>query len=168
MKLIAIVFGVLLSTTAFAGDWMIGQWSHHFDVCDLKACPNLHEDPDSYYEEQDGKCDEGCYRVVGEYREAHPLIGYSNGKYAVIAMINSFDNPSVVVLRNFSYDLNPYIRPAASIGIGTGYDHMSGSVGPLTALGYFTLDLHPKHDRFGLVISYAPGIMVSVGPRFRW
>lgn len=151
-----------------AGDLLLGQLSHHFDRCNTWDCPYLTE-VEVDYADRDGCRENGCTIVYGDYREKHPLIGYTNGKYTGFIMKNSYDKVSAVVLRNYSMDLGPYLRPAVSIGIATGYDsiYSNANVGPFNPAGLFSLDIHPKSDDYGLIISWLPEQWISAGIRIK-
>lgn len=160
---------LLLASNSFAGDILLGQLSHHYDDCDTWDCPYITKHEPEY----DGYnfCETNCKTTYsGEFRERHPLIGYSTGKYTGFIMTNSFNRTSVVLLRDFSTELGPYIRPSASIGIATGYDEFYPEIalGPIIPVALVSFDIHPKSDKFGLVISILPTKVISAGLRFKF
>lgn len=160
---------LLLASNSFAGDILLGQLSHHLSECDIADCPYVTKHEPEY----DGYnfCQENCETTyTGEFRERHPLIGYSTGKYTAFIMTNSFNKTSVVALRNFSTNLGPYLRPTFSAGIATGYEdsYSDIAIGPIIPVGLLSLDIHPKNDKFGLVVSWVPTKVISAGLRFKF
>jgi len=131
-------------------------------ICDYACADNLIVGQYSYHFKK--------YMYAGgpEFRDKHALIGYSTENYTFIAMKNSFDKNSLVALRTFHKDFNSNFRGYASIGVATGYSkYIDESVGDLSPVGYFNLDIHPRSNRFGLVVTYAPDVFVGVGVRLK-
>lgn len=160
---------LLLSVPSFAGDLLLGQYSYHFEDCVDRTCPNQYLAEKNYRTKEKGSiCEFGCNRYEGKFRDTHPLIGYTNRKYTAFIMKNSYDNMSVVVMRNFTYEWTKNLRPSASIGLATGYDEHLPSWGKLTPMGVFSLDIHPDSDKFGLIISTVPTKWISAGIRIKF
>lgn len=141
MKIIILVGLLMLCAVASADDLLLGQQTYHFKT----------------------PCD-GC-----EFRDSHPLIGYATEKYAVIAMINSYDHESILALRTFKKDFTPNLRGITSVGVGTGYyrEMPDISVGKVTVMAYLGVDIHPASDKFGLLITYVPGEFIGAGLRIK-
>lgn len=160
---------MLFSLPSVAGDLLLGQYSYHFDKCVDKECPNQHLVERNYHTTGEGSiCEFGCERYEGRYRDTHPLIGYTNRTYTAFIMKNSFDKTSIVVMRNFTYDWTKNLRPAASIGLATGYDEYLPSWGKITPMGVFSIDIHPASDKYGLIISTVPTEWISAGLRIKF
>jgi hypothetical protein len=141
----ALLFCILFSDVAYCDDILIGQKTYHFN-----------EEPISVYNKG--------------LNNDHYLIGYKRGDYTIIAMENSYYEFSLVGLYTKSTEFNDYIRPFAAIGLATGYEDFvpKQSIGPVTAVGYLGLDLHPKNDRIGIVISWVPQTMIGAGLRIKF
>lgn len=164
MRILLALLLISLSISSFAGDILLGQVSNHFGYCQ-SDCIGY-----EYRTKVSEEFPNGQVWQYGQFRETHPLIGYSVRKYTVLLMKNSFDRVSVSVLRNFSYELTSNLRPYASVGIATGYDraYEDSSVGMFTPVAMLSLDIHPSNDKFGLVINWLPTVLVSAGFRFKY
>lgn len=116
---------------------------------------------------------EACGTQVGQeicqpYNDSQELIGLRKGKYSVLYLHqNSLRERSLIAVRTWEYDLTPNIRPWTAAGFGTGYDKVDKIGGVLTPVGYLGLDLHPKSDRFGLLVTWVPESFVGLGLRIR-
>jgi hypothetical protein len=141
MKYLILTLLMAFSTISAADDLLVGQFTKH-------ARP---------------------YQSAGgpEFKKFQPLIGLKTENYAFIAMENSFEKPSVLILRIWDVDLTSNIRPFVAGGIGTGYDDVHGArFKGISALGYLGVDLHPDSDKFGIMITYAPDTFIGLGLRF--
>lgn len=138
------------SIVANADDLLLGQYTRHDDRFYPKEC------------NQDGKyvCD---FRIKDE----HPLIGINANGYTVFVMENSYERPSLSVLRTFDYDLTSNVRAYFSAGIVTGYDNkLDITWHGITPAFYPGLDIHPSHDKWGIMITIVPDYFVGIGMRF--
>lgn len=91
---ILIAFLLMVSANAFADRIYIGGWSHH-----LNDYPGFDE---------------------GEYNETHNLIGYERKGYMVGHYKNSFNQSTVVAVKNFESQHND-IAVFISVGATRGY-----------------------------------------------
>jgi hypothetical protein len=116
---------------------------------------------------------EDCGTQVGQevcqpYNDSQELIGLRKGKYSLLYIHqNSLREKSLLFVRTWEYDLTPNVRPWSAAGLGTGYDKVKKVGGTLTPVGYLGLDLHPKSDRFGLLVTWVPESFVGLGLRVR-
>lgn len=139
-----IMIMLLISANTHALDLLLGHYTYHF-----------------HDQEKRGR---------EAFKSEHPLIGVSTDKYTFIAMENSYNKFSIAVLRTFKYDLNRYMRAGMSGGIATNYQDSpidfkyEGAI----PVAYASLDIHPKNDKFGLTITYAPDEFVGAGLRFKF
>lgn len=127
-------------------DLLVGQRTHHFHPC--------------WNWEQEGAA---CEPV----NESQELIGVSTDKWALVYMHqNSLRERSFILTRKWDRDWGRYVRPYVAIGVATGYEKLElpDALG-LTPVGYLGLDLHPKNDRFGLVVTWVPDSFVGLGLR---
>lgn len=99
-------------------------------------------------------CYEEC--INGEYREDNHVTGVTTGKYAAFVMQNSHDKFSVFAGKQWTRSLNKNIRTFATIGGVTGYADVSKNVFGIAPAGYVGVDLHPSHDRWGVVFTAIP------------
>jgi len=142
MKILIVFILLLFSSCMKADELLLGQETYHFQKYMCAGCK--------------------------PYREDNPLIGYSTENYAFIAMKNSYDNDSIVIVRKFSWNYTGRIRPFIAAGFGTGYAQYAPatSIGNVTALGYMGFDWHPDRDKWGYVITVVPRKFVGIGLRF--
>jgi len=112
-------------------------------------------------------CAEGK-EVCQPVNESQELIGLRKGKYSLLYLHqNSLREKSLIAVRTWEYDLTPNIRPWAAAGLATGYDKLTKIGGVLTPVGYLGLDLHPKSDRFGFLVTWVPESFAGIGLRIR-
>lgn len=139
-----VIFGFSLPSLA-DGNLLVGLWSNHQGPCDRSSCP---------YE--------------NKYNETHNLIGYIDDSISYGYMKNSWNNDSVFVAKVWDKDINTYIRSHLVVGVATGYkDYIPLSLGPLAFVGYMGIDIHPKHDKFGIMLSVIPGEVLAIGFRIK-
>jgi hypothetical protein len=55
------------------------------------------------------------------------------------------------------------------VGFASGYEKLTEvpEYKGIVPVGYFGLDLHPSHDRFGLLVTWMPGSFVGMGLRVK-
>ena len=137
MKTLILLITLLTAGMANAGDLLLGQWSHHL------------------VERTDGE----------EFNETHPLIGYSEGNWAVAYMKNSYNEDTVLAMYASKYEVNSHIKVYAAIGAATGYYKYQPdySIGKVTFAPYFGIEFHPKNQKFGIVVTTIPGSVISAG-----
>lgn len=143
MKYLFVIL-LAITTNAMAFDLLLGQYTHHFhDQVKKGRAP---------------------------FKNEHPLIGISTEKLTIIAMENSYNKFSAVVLRTDKHDFTPHLRGAISIGIATGYQESPTAIklDGVIPVGYLSLDIHPKADKYGLTITLAPDEFLGAGLRFKF
>lgn len=156
-------FGVLLlvgwlictivTAPVSAADLLLGQRTYHF-------APTANWD----------ECKDGSVACREPFNDSQELIGLANDKWAVLYMHqNSVRERSFVVARTFKTDWGRYVRPYAAVGAATGYASLydQWSVGDVTPMGYFGVDLHPSHDKYGVLITWQPTCFIGAGLRIR-
>ena len=147
-----LVFVALLfafASSVKADDILLGQYTKH---------------DSSYYPKN-------CYRE-GKYvcnfriKDEHALLGVNSNGYTVFFMENSYERPSLNILKTYSFNLASNIRPYVSVGIMTGYDNkLDYTYFGITPAVYTGVDIHPKSDSFGITITYVPNYFIGVGFR---
>lgn len=142
MKLLLVIMFVVFCAPVRAGDLLLGQYTYHFD----------RDRPDG-----------------GEFREVHPLIGYSTNRWTVVYMKNSYDEDSVVAVANWKYKGDDYFRPFVAVGGATGYHkYKKGTtVGKVTFLGYVGVELGHIDSRVNLLVTMTPGSYVGAGLKIK-
>lgn len=140
MKFLLVLL-LAISTNAHAFELLLGEYTYHFHDQVKKGRP--------------------------AFKSEHPLIGIGTDKYTFIAMENSYNEFSAVVLRTYKYNLNAYFRGALSGGIATGYEDSPSKIKQdgVILVGYASLDIHPRHDKYGLTITFAPDEFLGAGLR---
>lgn len=142
------IFAIALSPRTWSADLLVGHVTQHFDDCLGDT----------------GKTD--CIEPNDQQR----LIGIASREWAVLYIPeNSASRKSFLILRKFSTDWGPYLRPYVSIGLSTGYEGIAlQDFGGITPTGYLSLDIHPRSDRFGVLINWLPESFIGIGPRFKF
>lgn len=133
---------------AKALDLLVGQRTHHFHSC--------------WNWEQEGRPCEGV-------NESQELIGLSTDRWALVYMHqNSLREEAFILTRKWDRDWGQYLRPYVAIGVATGYEELGlPGVAGLTPVGYLGLDLHPRADKLGLVVTWVPEGFVGLGLRVK-
>ena len=143
---------LFVAHNAKAGDLMLGHVTYHFhDYANEKYCANGTE---------------ACL----SFNDKQKLIGYAGEKYAIVYIPeNSVKRESFIATRLYRYELNNNLRPYAAIGISTGYYRIYQDISyeKITPVGYFGVDIHPKSDKFGLMINWSPDGFIGAGLRIK-
>jgi hypothetical protein len=151
ISLSILVLVLIAVRSAKADDLLIGQRTIHFhDYINEETCG------------EKWQCE--------KFNDKQPLIGYATDKYALIYMHrNSIREHSIVMVRTYKMEFNRYLRPFTAVGFATGYAdrYDDKSVGDITPMTYFGLDIHPANDRFGLVLTYQHDSFVGIGTRIK-
>jgi hypothetical protein len=135
-------------------DLLLGQQTYHF-----------HE-----YWNEDFCTVTGGEQECQPHNDSQELIGAHYSNYSLVYLRqNSLREESFILTRVWDYDLNPWIRPWAAAGFASGYEKVVRlpKYKGLVPMGYFGLDLHPSHDRFGLLATWLPDSFVGVGLRVK-
>jgi hypothetical protein len=137
----AFILLLAICANASALDLLVGQYTYHF-----------------HDQEKRGR---------EAFKSEHPLIGISTNKYTFIAMENSYNRFSIAVLRTAKLDMNRYMSAALSGGIATNYQDspIDFKYEGVIPVAYASLDIHPKNDKYGLTITFAPDEFVGAGLR---
>lgn len=138
MKALLLVMFIVFCAPVRAGDLLLGQYTYHFDR-----------------EQENGE----------EFRDTHPLIGYTTDWWSVVYMKNSYNKDSVVAVANWKYKDHDYFRPMFAIGGATGYhEYKKGTTfGKVTILGYVGAEIGPKDSRVKVVLTMTPGSYIGAG-----
>lgn len=134
------LFALLMvaSSLVSAADLLVGQYAYHFKTDSRE-----------------------------QLRSEMPLIGYASDKYTIIAMRNSYNKDSFVLLRTNRADFGAHFTGAISMGLASGYDEYPSDYNfdGIIPVGYLSLDIHPASNDYGLIITLAPDIFVGAGLR---
>ena len=143
MKLLIIVIIMILSTNLEARDtFYLGLISKHHN----KECFNC---------------------TNNRWNEDHKLIGYSNSKYFVGYMKNSYNRNSYILGTVFINNDYIYFTPYALLGAASGYKgKVPIGVGGLSLQGYLGLEIHTADKKYGINLITIPGHVIAVGFRF--
>lgn len=136
-----------------AADLLIGQITYHFD-----KVPNWEE------------CRNGDRPCMKEFNDNQELIGISTDKWTFIYMHqNSIREKSFIAARTYKIGFNEYLSPYIAIGAATGYSDVYPNISyeKLTVVGYAGIDIHPKSDNVGLLITWQYDSFVGLGLRFK-
>lgn len=144
-----LIFMMLI--TAFTGclnanatDLLLGGFSYHF------------EKPDPEFDEPE------------KFNESNELIGVKFDWLAVTAMKNSYYKNSYSVLFVGSSQANENIDLLLVAGVASGYqDSQLKNIDGVAGVVYVGADFHPKSDKFGIVLTVAPGSFASVNFRLK-
>jgi hypothetical protein len=145
-----IIFAIVSTPKAKAADLLIGQYTHHF-----------------YSASNWDECKDGSNECL-DFNDSQELIGLAGEKWSIVYMHqNSVREKSIVVTRVFKVDFGSRVRGFAAAGLGTGYEKHYEKISEygLTPVGYLGLDLHPKNDKAGLIITWSPDCFIGIGSR---
>lgn len=148
-------------------------FTKHFTECKRKKCLNVRVEKEWHsYAETFNDGTSGYRNVLetryrGDYREDNHVIGITNRGYSAFVMKNSYNRWSAFLGIQYSYDTTVNIRGFATVGLATGYSHVTASVLGLSPSVYLGVDLHPSNDQWGIIITGIPSHdgVVNVGFR---
>ena len=102
----------------------------------------------------------------GQWNESHNLIGYSNSKYFVGYMKNSYNRDSYILGKSFINTDYTYVTPYAMLGVATGYKGKTMvGLGSLTLTPYLAVEIHTADKKYGINLVTIPGEVVAIGFR---
>ena len=109
------------------------------------------------YTKHFAECERVCPNKTGNgFNEQNYSTGIEHKKYIGFVMYNSHNRPSLLLGRMFSKIHNPYIKTFTVIGGATGYDNVYTTFLGIAPTAYVGIDLHPKHNKWGVVITKIP------------
>ena len=135
-----------ISDYSKADNLVLGEYTHHFNRYTNGPCAT------GYTRQELDALGNQNLNVCERFKVTQPLIGYEHNGWVTSAFNNSFNHFSFSVVRNFEYELNPYVKTLFAIGVSTGYTKNEPSLGLLTGIVYAGFDIHPKNDKVGAVL----------------
>lgn len=103
-----------------------------------------------------------------DYNESHPLIGIRHNNLLVAAFKNSHSENSIAAMfYDELMDFNRYSSLHYAIGLATGYEEVVGKSGVMP-YGFIGADFHTPDDKYGLTVNGIPGVIITIGFRYRF
>lgn len=143
--LIIVAVFIMASREAKATDLLVGGYTQHFYK------------PDTEFGSP-----------VKEFNTNTYLLGVKYGNFSAVTYQNSYYRQSYGVYGEFGPDVNANLNMAIVGGLVSGYRGTDMPMwGELSPVVYAKFDVHPSHNKWGVVLAVAPRHFVSINFRVK-